>query len=109
MAYAHYAGIDVAVETHALAALGTAFAVPPFGTDRCAMAADGAPSLKPTPFAEDRDGYAPLSAKLDGLRPVLVVMEATGHYWRNRGLDSMPAACLLAECPTTRDFAQAAP
>ena len=67
MAYAHYAGIDVAAETHALAA----------------VAADGAPSLKPTPFAEDRDGYALMSAKLDGLRPVLVVMEATGHYWRN--------------------------
>ena len=30
------------------------------------MAADGTPSLKPTPFAEDRDGYALLSAKLDG-------------------------------------------
>ena len=45
--------------------------------------ADGAPSLKPTPCAEDRDGYALMSAKLDGLRPVLVVMEATGHYWRN--------------------------
>ena len=67
MVYAHYAGIDVAAEDHTLAAVG----------------ADGAPSLKPTPFGEDQSGYAKLLAALDPLRPVLVVMEATGHYWRN--------------------------
>jgi len=68
MTYAHYAGIDVAAEAHALAAVA---------------ATDGTPSLKPTPFTEDRDGYALLLARLDGLRPALVVLEATGHYWKN--------------------------
>jgi transposase len=63
----HFVGIDIAAETHVMAAVDGA----------------GAVLRKPMPFAEDRDGYAKLLAALDGLRPVLVVMEATGHYWKN--------------------------
>ena len=186
-----FAGIDVASERHVLARLD----------------AQGRPLGKPVPVAEDRDGYDAL-LRLLGPPPVLVAMEATGHYWKNlyaalvtaghrvallnplkarrfqdsglertktdaidavglarfafekrpeptqlhdaaaetlrelvrhrdrlrqdfddrvrqlhrlvdlgfpeftryvRGLDSMLATCLLAECPTGRDFAQATP
>lgn len=61
-----FAGIDVASETHVLARLD----------------GDGRPIGKPTPFAEDREGYAKLLALL-GPEPVLIAMEATGHYWKN--------------------------
>jgi transposase len=37
---------------------------------------------RPTAFAEDAQGYATLLGALAG-GPALVVMEATGHYWRN--------------------------
>jgi transposase len=61
-----FAGIDVASETHVLACLD----------------GDGRPIGKPTPFAEDQEGYAKLLALL-GPEPVLITMEATGHYWKN--------------------------
>lgn len=61
-----FAGIDVASETHVLARLD----------------GDGRPIGKPTPFAEDREGYAKLLALL-GPEPVLIAIEATGHYWKN--------------------------
>ena len=61
-----FAGIDVASETHVLARLD----------------GDGRPIGKPTPFAEDQEGYAKLLALL-GPEPVLITMEATGHYWKN--------------------------
>lgn len=63
----HFVGIDIAAEPHVFAVLGE----------------DGAIIAKPKAFAEDAEGYArPLTA-LAGLAGVLVVMEATGHYWKN--------------------------
>jgi transposase len=61
-----FAGIDVASETHALARLDAA----------------GAPVGRPVAFAEDREGYDTLLKAL-GAPPALVVVEATGHYWKN--------------------------
>jgi transposase len=63
----HFVGIDIAAETHVFAVLDE----------------HGGILRKPTPFAEDREGYAKLLAVLDPIRPALVVMEATGHYWKN--------------------------
>lgn len=63
----HFVGIDIAAETHVAAALDE----------------HGAIQRKPMPFTEDRDGYTKLLAALDPIRPALVVMEATGHYWKN--------------------------
>ena len=42
----------------------------------------GSPVGKPMPITEDRAGYDALLKAL-GEPPVLVVMEATGHYWKN--------------------------
>lgn len=61
-----FAGIDVASERHMLARLDP----------------HGAPIGKPIPIAEDRAGYDALLKAL-GEPPVLVAMEATGHYWKN--------------------------
>jgi transposase len=61
-----FAGIDVASETHTLARLDDA----------------GAPIGRPIPITEDRAGYDALLAAL-GDPPTLVVLEATGHYWKN--------------------------
>ena len=61
-----FAGIDVASETHTLARLDDA----------------GAPIGRPIPITEDRAGYDALLAAL-GPPPALVVLEATGHYWKN--------------------------
>lgn len=61
-----FAGIDVASERHMLARLD----------------AHGAPLGKPVPITEDREGYDAL-LRLLGPPPVLVAMEATGHYWKN--------------------------
>ena len=61
-----FAGIDIASERHVLARLD----------------AQGAPIGKPLPITEDREGYDALLRAL-GPPPVLVVMEATGHYWKN--------------------------
>lgn len=63
----HYLGIDIAAETHVAAVVSE----------------DGSVVLKPTPFTEDRDGYDLLLRRVEPFRPILVVMEATGHYWRN--------------------------
>jgi transposase len=60
------AGIDVAAEHHMLARLDDT----------------GAPIGKPFAIAEDRDGYEALLKALGPPR-ALVVMEATGHYWKN--------------------------
>lgn len=61
-----FAGIDIASEHHMLARLDP----------------QGLPVGKPMPISEDREGYDRL---LEALGPpaVLVVMEATGHYWKN--------------------------
>lgn len=61
-----FAGIDVASERHTLARLDDS----------------GAPIGKPILITEDRDGYDALLKAL-GPPPVLVVVEATGHYWKN--------------------------
>ena len=61
-----FAGIDVASERHMLARLD----------------AQGMPLGKPVPITEDREGYDTL-LRLLGPPPVLVAMEATGHYWKN--------------------------
>jgi transposase len=61
-----FAGIDVASETHTLARLDNA----------------GAPIGRPIPITEDRAGYDALLAAL-GPPPALIVLEATGHYWKN--------------------------
>jgi transposase len=61
-----FAGIDVASERHVLARLDDT----------------GHPIGKPIVITEDRAGYDALLAALDP-PPVLVVMEATGHYWKN--------------------------
>lgn len=61
-----FAGIDIASERHVLARLD----------------AQGAPIGRPIPFGEDQAGHARLLEAL-GPPPVLVVLEATGHYWKN--------------------------
>lgn len=61
-----FAGIDIASERHVLARLDD----------------QGVPIGKPTPITEDHEGHARLLDLL-GPAPVLVTMEATGHYWKN--------------------------
>jgi len=61
-----FAGIDIASERHVLARLDEA----------------GAAIGKPITITEDRAGYDALLKSL-GPPPVLIVMEATGHYWKN--------------------------
>ena len=61
-----FAGIDVASERHWLARLDDV----------------GKPIAKPVPITEDRDGHDKLVQAL-GSAPVLVALEATGHYWKN--------------------------
>ena len=61
-----FAGIDIASDRHVLARLDE----------------DGAPIGKAMTITEDREGYDALLKAL-GSPPVLVVMEATGHYWKN--------------------------
>lgn len=61
-----FAGIDVAADRHTLARLDHA----------------GAPIGRPITITEDREGHNALLAAL-GTPPVLVAIEATGHYWKN--------------------------
>jgi transposase len=61
-----FAGIDIASERHVLARLDAA----------------GTPIGRPIAITEDQAGYAKLIEAL-GPPPVLIVMEATGHYWKN--------------------------
>lgn len=61
-----FAGIDIASERHMLARLD----------------ATGAPIGRPVAITEDQAGYATLLEAL-GRTPALIVMEATGHYWKN--------------------------
>lgn len=62
-----FLGIDIASETHVVAAVD----------------ADGHVLLKPTPFVETRDGHNKLLSLLGSPEQTLVVLEATGHYWKN--------------------------
>ena len=61
-----FAGIDVAADRHTLARLDDA----------------GAPIGRAVTFSEDSRGYDALLEAL-GVPPALVVIEATGHYWKN--------------------------
>jgi transposase len=62
-----YAGIDIAAETHVLAVLDEA----------------GTLLVKPLPFGEDAEGYSKALAALASPEPVLIALEASGHYWKN--------------------------
>ena len=61
-----FAGIDIAAETHVVAIVDQT----------------GTVLVKPTPFGEDAEGYARLLDRLGPAPDLLVVMEATGHYWK---------------------------
>jgi transposase len=60
-------GIDIAAETHVLAVVDEA----------------GTVLIKSTPFAEDAGGYTRLLERLGAPAVLLVIMEATCHYWKN--------------------------
>lgn len=62
-----YFGIDIASETHVLAGIDD--------EDRIL--------LKPTKIQETGEGHDRLLAQLGDAGDTLVVMEATGHYWKN--------------------------
>lgn len=62
-----YVGIDIAAETHVVAALDD---------ERSIL-------IKPTSFGEDAEGYRKLVDLLREPADTLVAMEATGHYWKN--------------------------
>ena len=62
-----FVGIDIAAETHVIAAVDE--------TERVL--------IKPTKITEDAAGYDQLLALLGDARDTLVAMEATGHYWKN--------------------------
>lgn len=62
-----FVGIDIASEVHVVAAVGV----------------DDEVLLKPTKIEETGDGHARLIELLGPASDVLVVMEATGHYWQN--------------------------
>ncbi len=62
-----FVGIDIASETHVVAAL----------------AEDQTVLLRPVSFKEDAAGYEQLWKLLGGPTDTLVTLEATGHYWKN--------------------------
>ena len=65
-----FVGLDIGSEAHVLAAVD----------------AQGDVALRPTRCTEDAAGYARLDAALAAVgapETVLVVCEATGHYWQN--------------------------
>lgn len=59
-----FAGIDIAAEMHVVAVIDDG----------------GTVLVKPTPCAEDAEGYARLRDRLGAPTDLLVVLEATGHY-----------------------------
>jgi len=62
-----YAGIDIGSQEHMVAVVD----------------AEGGALVKPTAVGELREGYERLAAALGRPDDLLVVMEATGHYWQN--------------------------
>jgi transposase len=62
-----FVGIDVARRTHLVAIVSETLTV----------------LVKPTPVMEDTAGYQKLMALIGSPADTLIVMEATGHYWRN--------------------------
>ncbi len=61
------AGIDIGSEKHVVAVVNGESAV----------------LVRPTTIAEDHEGYAKLKELLGSPEEIVVVMEATGHYWQN--------------------------
>src|SRR6185295_4523255 len=76
----HYAGIDIASQTHVVAVVDEAEEV----------------LVRPTPFGEDAAGYEKLFGLLGSPDGVIVAMEATGHYWRNLVADLMARGFAVA-------------
>jgi transposase len=87
-----FAGIDIAAETHVVAVIDES----------------GTVLLKPTAFTEDAEGYARLLERLGPTSDLLVVMEATGHYWKNlfATLAAHGLAVALINPLRTRRFAE---
>lgn len=86
------AGIDIGSEKHVVAIVNGESAV----------------LVKPTTFTEDQEGYEKLKATLGEPGDVLVVMEATGHYWENLffWLADQGFAAALINPLRTRRFAE---
>ena len=87
-----FVGIDIASETHVVAA----------------VAEDGTVLLKPVSLKEDAAGYALLWEKLGSPEDTLVTLEATGHYWKNlfAALVTRRFAVALINPLRSRRFAQ---
>lgn len=87
-----FAGIDIAAETHVVAMVDEA----------------GTVLVKPAPVTEDAEGYARLVDRLGTPADLLVVMEATGHYWKNvfATLTAQGIAVALINPLRTHRFAQ---
>jgi transposase len=87
-----YVGVDVASERHVVVAVD----------------ADGQVVLKATAFGEDAAGYGKLFGLLGTAEEVLVLMEATGHYWKNlfAALAAHGFAVALVNPLRTRRFAE---
>lgn len=87
-----FVGIDVASETHVVAA----------------VSGDQEVLLKPVPFREDAEGYEHLWEKLGDPKDTLVTLEATGHYWKNlfAALVTRGFAVALINPLRSRRFAQ---
>lgn len=62
-----FIGIDIGAESHVVAIVDEA----------------GGVVRKPTPCAEDAEGYTKLRSLLGAPQDTLCAMEATGHYWQN--------------------------
>jgi len=62
-----YAGIDIGSQEHTIAVVN----------------AEGEVVVKPTAVGELKAGYERLKELLGGAEDLLVVIEATGHYWQN--------------------------
>src|SRR5574338_383118 len=62
-----FAGIDIAAERHVVALMDEHEQI----------------LVPPTPFGEEASGYALLQARLGSPSDLLIVVEATGHYWQN--------------------------
>lgn len=87
-----FVGIDIARNTHFVAIVD----------ETCSVL------VKPTAITEDATGYRKLWALLGGPAETLVVMEATGHYWRNlfAWLCSRGLVCAVVNPLRIRRFAQ---
>lgn len=87
-----FIGIDIASETHVVAVIDEG----------------GAVLVKPTPFKEDEGGHRKLFTLLGPAPDSLVVLEATGHYWKNlfAALTADGFAIALINPLRTRRFAE---